>query len=960
MASEIVIRIDGVDVTPDVLFKDAVFESMASGSAGKCTFGIKDMNYVYSIVVGATLTLDIDGRRVWGGWVQSVKRQFFFPYTGSPLQTKQVTGPNGDPCLDVAPIAMVPRALIIEGTDYNILFTKRFTLDKADPAHAELKTWPAGTHDDVEIRYLCEHHLDLTDDGLDTSTMVEYVGEPNPDARGNPAGAGWTWGDAMRAIARYPGAVWYIDPDKRVVYTDVDTPNAAYKLRDIPTAPDELGYREMEVLYNGANLRNDAMVWGVGQGSKRVKFQRTRDAASIAEHGLWQVGDYRGDLWRQASVDKRSRSFVYGSVQNKRGGKDDAVSVTVTLFQSAFRVAEKVDFASEVFGFADVIPVRRMKITFPTTTEARFDLVLSHYIDEPWNTFEFWFPPIPRPVFVIPITNKVDNCPVLNYPRVFLAPDGEEIAMGPFFPVFSDDFQHPSGTQPPNGGGVWTDGDYWIEALAAPVITDGRMTIRSTGSDASRVRLNSPISSDMQIICALDLTTWSNGSGDLQVSSETERLFWLQADGQMMAGNMSNYAATKFPSLVRGLVYVRAVIWKGYYTALKIWPQSIPEPFAWTVTGPANNVENVGAAWDTSWAPGSTPIEGASKRLDFSGSNEPKLMGVTLCATVESTPGYIYVRSLDTYGFAHTWNCDQPNDGRAYAVTWDNEATWSANTVTPASTANLIFGYFGDDYGPGYLNHMNQHLSSVVIVDRIETDPSFVQVPPTKVKVEGKVRVHGGRAGVPSQATVVFSVYDYGANGPPVWLPDPLFKALGRDVLSQLLFVNADWTSFDFEVGYSEYGDPASRSFQWGAAVHNPQETLRQCNGSGGPFMLPNGVSLYLDTDKILIWGTWASYSIGLHFCVPKSAMGGTSEQRICEGIPINRQVINDVIHNGDQWSVQLNGPYKPGTVEVTVDGTVAKAALDFLETSPLTGTIMFLNSFLNAREITVCYFPES
>lgn len=424
MASTIAIRVNGIDITNDVVFADAEFSTQASGSPGLCKFRLKDTSYELSFTVGQSLTLDVDGVRVWSGWVQSVKRGFFFPYSGSPVQSR--------------PMA---RMLSIEGVDYNVLFRKRFCYDKANPANGFLKSWPVDTHDDVQIRYLCEHHLDLSGDGINYTTKVLHVGTPNPDARGNPAGPGWSWGDAMTAIGRYPGAIFYIDPDGYLVYADVDIENAAYSLSDTPDVDaGSLGYRDMQILHNGSNLVNDAMVWGVGQGDNHVKFRRTRDQASLDAHGLWQAGDFRGDLWRQASVDHRSHSFVYGSEQNRRGAKDDAISIVATIFRPAFRVADKVRFISRTFGFEDVIPVRSVRVTFPTKKDVKFELTLSHMIDTPWNTMEFWFPPIPKPEVVKPprpgsecacgITdtfNRGDGSPGRSDAGIDWSPSGAEI-----------------------------------------------------------------------------------------------------------------------------------------------------------------------------------------------------------------------------------------------------------------------------------------------------------------------------------------------------------------------------------------------------------------------------------------------------------------------------------------------------------------------------------------------------
>lgn len=154
----------------------------------------------------------------------------------------------------------------------------------------------------------------------------------------------------------------------------------------------DIGVRDVEISYDGGDLRNDVMIWGAGQGSAVPVFKRVQDAASITDHGRWQVGMLNQAVWRQATVDRIANSHVYGSPQSKRGGKDDAVAVRCTTFDPRFRVGHKVTFRSEVFDYADVLPIRAMEVDFPTAFNPRFNLTLSHEIDAPWNTYEFWMP----------------------------------------------------------------------------------------------------------------------------------------------------------------------------------------------------------------------------------------------------------------------------------------------------------------------------------------------------------------------------------------------------------------------------------------------------------------------------------------------------------------------------------------------------------------------------------------
>ena len=287
------------------------------------------------------------------------------------------------------------RYIELTGVDYNVFFHKRFLYDKLHPTNAQMTVFPADTPDDEVLTYYTANHLDLGGDGLDTTSMIENVGTPSQDDEISGA-AGWSWWSFLVHMRFHTGAIDYIDPDKRVVHTDVDTPTADFGISDDPNGT-EVGCRELEIDFDAAEMRNDALVWGVGLGNREAVFSRVRDTAAITQHGLWQVGQFLPMVWRQATVDRIADSWGYGSPQNKRGGKDDRVAATCVVFEPTFRVAQKVTLRSAVWGFTDAIPIRDIEIDFPTPFHPRFSLTLSHEIDDPWSTYETWWPSFELP-----------------------------------------------------------------------------------------------------------------------------------------------------------------------------------------------------------------------------------------------------------------------------------------------------------------------------------------------------------------------------------------------------------------------------------------------------------------------------------------------------------------------------------------------------------------------------------
>lgn len=376
----VLIELDGTDVTASVILKGAEFTSSARGAAGTCRFRIRDYNQSKMFTVGKELTLTIDGVRKWGGFVMEVHRGYFWDGSPHPCDTP-----------------LVPRYFEIIGSDYNVLLNKRVLYDKVHPENFnKLTCFAAGTPDSTVIDYYIANHTDLLADGV-TTTMVEHVGTPSvdqciPNDCNISAQAGQNISSFLRFINFNVGAIWYLDPNKNLVYTDVDTPNAAFGLSDDPVAG-EVGCRDLEILYDASDMRNDALVWAAGQGPNQTGlFARRQDATSETTHERWQIANTNLSLICQSSVNQIANSYVYGSPQNKRGGKDDRVSIKATVFVPNFTVAQKVPVRSAVFGYSDVVPIRSERITFPTATEPQYDLVLGFDVDDPWTTVEFWWP----------------------------------------------------------------------------------------------------------------------------------------------------------------------------------------------------------------------------------------------------------------------------------------------------------------------------------------------------------------------------------------------------------------------------------------------------------------------------------------------------------------------------------------------------------------------------------------
>jgi hypothetical protein len=380
--SVVVIRVAGNDITDDVEITSAKFTTVVNGAIGTVALRIRDDDHSHDFATGDTVTLEVDGALVWSGFLTKASKTY-------PFDVEDTTNPTA-----------TPRYWALGGVDYNVLFNKRIIFDAAHPADHVSFHYAAGEWDDVIVNDLFDNYLDLSGDGL-SRAGVTRVDRAILDIKGvstrggTVASAGFTWKQAMDVVARATGAVYYIDADKVVNYVDVDTADSDYTLTDQPSGPNDVGYQRFELLENGTGLINDMLVWGTAIGSDHVVFARAQDSTSMNEHTLMQAALVTSGLYKQASANLVAASVIDGTPASKRGAKNDQISFMCRVFEPLFRGGQKVTLENGIFGYSDVLPIRRLTVTFASPTEPYFDLILSHDIDQPVSLFETIFPHIP-------------------------------------------------------------------------------------------------------------------------------------------------------------------------------------------------------------------------------------------------------------------------------------------------------------------------------------------------------------------------------------------------------------------------------------------------------------------------------------------------------------------------------------------------------------------------------------
>lgn len=395
------IKVDGNDITDDVIINLASFEYLTDGNIGTAQVTVKDTREgTYTpgyFKVGDEMTLDVDGKRVWGGYLMRVKQHFPFPATENPAPNDEV------------------RYWSLTGNDYNILLRRRKLYNKANPTH-QMKIYKAADDptDKEIITDMCNLYLDIEDDGFQAGTGNDVINLDNVVELGEiywveeceeewqAASPGMDWADGMNSVCDWSGGIFYIgpaNPDQTFkgptfYYHDVNTATGPYQLNDRPVEQaGSKGVRELTYSVDGTNMATDAFVWGAGQGSQKMVFWRETATTQESTYGTWQWSDLQQSMYLEACVKHRAKTYIHGSRTSKRGHKVPVESWDVTMFQPDFLVGDVVDMESYIYGVQDNVPIRRMRITFPTPTDAKFELHLSHDYDTAFATVMWWEAP---------------------------------------------------------------------------------------------------------------------------------------------------------------------------------------------------------------------------------------------------------------------------------------------------------------------------------------------------------------------------------------------------------------------------------------------------------------------------------------------------------------------------------------------------------------------------------------
>lgn len=310
--STIELVLDGVDITRKVLFRTARLESQQNAIPGAWQLVVKDQDHTFSAVEGQEFYAQIDGTKVYGGYLFRINRVY-------PMPVMDTTDPDS-----------VARYWQLWGLDYNVLFSKRVLRNPANYT-SQIPDFTGDQYDGELITIMGENYLDVSD--IDVTTFVDNIrppfnGTPDSTKRGAWMQQGTQWRKQMEDFTQFTGALFYIDPDKNLHHHAIEDSVKRWGFSDTPNydtitaSPNEyqgatIGPREIDATESGEHFVNDAFVWGGSQwaGSGQTVFAREENTDSITDYGRWQLAEtHFGETGYklQEGVDVRADVIVNG------------------------------------------------------------------------------------------------------------------------------------------------------------------------------------------------------------------------------------------------------------------------------------------------------------------------------------------------------------------------------------------------------------------------------------------------------------------------------------------------------------------------------------------------------------------------------------------------------------------------------------------------------------------------
>jgi len=436
------------DITGDIIWSQTEFTQAARTGPGNFRITLKGNHPEFR--AGEEIHVAVDDFRVFGGYVTTVERGFFFADAVEPKT-------------------------VLYGTDYNILFDRLVPRNYASELAGHYDTrmsagkylnweeFPQGTLDSAIFEKVFEEYLlpDLPL-GFDYTNGVNDIDTPAPESPWVMPTAGSALRLTMQSVSQITSGIWSIDPYMVLQYHDRGTVTAPYPVTD---GLGGISSRNLKVTTDISNMVNDVIVWGTlaktiegeimywhEEGDldfwerryimaintcqkmlnkllalrKRTKSQtkaitayrnkiilykarlqevrarswdplsglpRPEDAIvnSIDTWGRWQQGEIRQEIHHQEWLQIRGHSILTRY-------DEPIIKSTATIYDPGFAAGQVVQVKSATHGLDVNLVIRQIRLSFAVGKEPfegrfyalpSYDLEMGLEPEAPWNIYDY-------------------------------------------------------------------------------------------------------------------------------------------------------------------------------------------------------------------------------------------------------------------------------------------------------------------------------------------------------------------------------------------------------------------------------------------------------------------------------------------------------------------------------------------------------------------------------------------
>ena len=436
------------DITGDIIWSQTEFIQAARTGPGSFRITLKGDHPEFR--AGEEIHVEVDDFRVFGGYVTSVERSFFFADAVSPKT-------------------------VLYGTDYNILFDRLAPRNYASELAGHYDTrmmagkyrswedFPQGTLDsDIFHKVFDEYLLPDLPLGFDYINGVESIATPAPVTKWTMPTAGSALRLTMQSVSQITTGVWSIDPYMVLQYHDRGEVTAPFPVTD---GLGDISSRNLTVTTDISNMINDVLVWGtlartvegeimvwheegdlgfwerryllaIAQNQKlinrllalpkrttaqnkaiatyrarivtyKARLQDVRARAwdplsglprpanaivnSVATWGRWQMGEFREDIHHQEWLNIRGHSILTRY-------DEPIIRATATIYDPGYAAGQVTKVKSATHGLDTDLVIRQVRLSFAVGKEPfegkfyalpQYDLEMGLEPEAPWNIYDY-------------------------------------------------------------------------------------------------------------------------------------------------------------------------------------------------------------------------------------------------------------------------------------------------------------------------------------------------------------------------------------------------------------------------------------------------------------------------------------------------------------------------------------------------------------------------------------------